>query len=116
MGLENEQPLYRYEICVGFNDGDTKEQRFSEETYERIITNICRGYQISYSVGKLTGGYVHDDGTFVKENSAQIILIGATEEQVNEIAKDLCVFFNQESVLVIKSAATAKLVYESLEK
>ena len=112
--MEQEQFTTRYEICVGFNDGDTREQKFSEELYEKIIINVCRGYRISYSINKLSGGYIHEDGTFVKENSASIILIGVSEQQVEEIAKDLCVFFHQESVLIMKSTVSYRFLSEQL--
>lgn len=108
--MKNETPTAKYEICVGFSDADTKKQRFSEEVYEKIITNVCKGYNISYSVSKMIGGYIHKDGAFVKENSACLVLIGATDRQVEEIAKDLCAFFNQESVTVIKTDVTCSSI------
>lgn len=113
--MQNEFATTRYEICVGFNDGDTKTQKFSEEIYEKIIINVCKGYKISYSISKLSGGYIHDDGTFTKENSACIMLIGITDQQAEEIAKDLCAFFNKESVLVMKSDARCTFISEKIK-
>lgn len=110
----NSQKTNRYEICVGYNDADTKEQKFSKDIYEKIIINVCRGYKISYSINQMSGGYIHDDGTFVKENSACILLIGATDKLVEEIAKDLCAFFNQESVMVVKSDAECCFISEKI--
>lgn len=112
--MKKEMPTAKYEIWVGFNDGETKEQKYAEEIYEKIITNVCKGYRISYSANKMIGGYIHKDGTFVKENSACITLVGATNQQVEEIAKDLCAFFNQESVTVIKSDITCSSISNNI--
>lgn len=114
--MQNEFATNRYEICVGFNDGDEKIQKYSEETYEKIITNVCKGYKVCYSISKMSGGFIHEDGTFVKENSACIMLIGVTDEQVEEIAKDLCAFFNQASVMIIKSDVSVTFVSDSIFK
>lgn len=113
--MQNGFTTNRYEICVGFNDGDEKIQKYSEETYEKIITNVCKGYRIAYSINKMVGGYIYDDGTFVKENSACIVLVGATDEQAEEIAKDLCAFFNQESVMIVKSSADVKFISNRID-
>ena len=112
--MEKEGMTTRYEICIGFNDGDTREQKFSEDVYERIIANVCKGYQVAYSIGRLTGGYIHDDGVFVRENSASLILLGVSDGQAREIAKDLCAFFNQESVLIMKSEVSYTFISEKL--
>ena len=48
----------------------------------------------------IEGGYFHDDGTWVDENTLLITLIGTPEKVVYEIAKDLCTFFRQESVMI----------------
>lgn len=106
----------RYEICIGLNDGDTKQQKFPIEKYEEVVINVCKGYKVAYSVDELKGGYIHEDGTYVRENSVRILLIGASEELVNEIANDLCAFFNQESVLVMKSETQCYFVSNRIEK
>ena len=41
-------------------------------------------------------------------------LIDAKDETIEEIAKDLCAFFHQESVMITKGQITAYFVSESL--
>ena len=61
-----------------------------------------------------TGGYVHDDGRYTEENTLQLMLLNAEESTVTEIAKDLCTFFHQESVMVTKSACSVVFIRDSL--
>ena len=104
----------RYQIFVGLNDSQTREQEFSTEQFQKIICNVCKGYRVAFSVSNLQGGYFHDDGMFVAENSLCLTLIGADDTMVDEIAKDICAFFHQESVLVTHDTVDCRLVRESI--
>ena len=75
---------------------------------------MCRSYRTAFSVNKVVGGYFHDDGTFVEENTLVLTLIDVSKETVNEIAKDICVFFNQESVMITDSVSEVFFIKESL--
>ena len=44
---------------------------------------------------------MHRNGCYTDENTLQLQMTDVSEETVNEVAKDLCAFFNQESVLVV---------------
>ncbi|MBQ9911522.1 MAG: hypothetical protein IJM49_00670 [Firmicutes bacterium] len=88
------------QIYVGLNDSETHEQKFDTEKYISILKNVCKNYGVAFSLNTLSGGYIHDDGTYVEETTLVITLIGAEGNTVEEIATDLCVFFNQESVMV----------------
>lgn len=104
----------RYTIYVGLNDCDSKVQKFDTEKFKRIIEHICQSYDMSYSISPLSGGYFHDNGQFVKEDSFQIVLIGGSTDIANSIAEDACAFFNQESVLVIHDVVDSYLIRNSL--
>ena len=60
------------------------------------------------------GGYFHESGEFTQENTLVLTLIGVEERIVDEIAKDLCAFFHQESVLVTHSAVRSKQIKENI--
>ena len=62
----------------------------------------------------MTGVYVHDDGRYTEENTLQLMLLNAEEATVTEIAKDLCAFFHQESVMVTKSVCSVVFIRDSL--
>ena len=87
-------------IYVGLNDADTKKQEYETARYISILKNVCRSYKVPFSFSLALGGYMHEDGEYTEETTLVISLIDVEKKSVNEIAKDLCVFFNQESVLI----------------
>lgn len=101
-------------IYVGLNDAETKEQKYGIEKYLTILKQICFSYHVAFSVSISQGGYVHEDGTYTEENSLILTLIDTDKYLVEEIAKDLCVFFNQESVLVTDDEVKAYYIQEKL--
>ncbi|MBR0303314.1 MAG: DUF3574 domain-containing protein [Clostridia bacterium] len=90
-------------IYIGLNDAQTKEQIHETEMYMSVLKHVCRNYHVSFSVTIENGGYFHDDGEYTEETSFILVLINADRKVVNEIAKDLCSFFHQESVLVTEN-------------
>lgn len=90
-------------IYIGLNDAVTKKQMFETEKYLDVLKTVCRSYHVPFSVNKEQGGYFHEDGTYTEENSFVLLLIGTEREVVKNIAKDLCTFFGQESVMVTEN-------------
>ena len=58
-------------------------------------------YEVAFSFHVINGGYIHHDGSYTDENTLELTLLNVTEEKVMEIARDLCAFFRQESVMVV---------------
>ena len=102
-------------IYIGLNDAETREQRFDTEKYVSILKRVCRSYAVAFSMHMLDGGYFHDDGTYVEEKTLALSMIDVDEGIVSEIAKDLCAFFHQESVMVTSSPVDVVFVRETLE-
>ena len=101
-------------IYVGLNDSVTGEQKYDTEKYLSILKNVCMSYRVAFSLYPIHGGYFHEDGRYVEETTLSLMLIGVDEATVTEIAKDLCVFFNQESVMVLTSPCSVVFVSEEL--
>lgn len=101
-------------IYVGLNDRKTGLQKFDTEKYISILRDVCHEYNVAFSFHMVNGGYFHDDGRYTEENTLVLMLLGVPEEVVMEIAKDLCAFFDQESVLVTSSPCSAIFVREEL--
>ena len=101
-------------IYVGLNDADTGEQRFDTEKYLSILKNVCRSYGVAFSVQRINGGYFHEDGRYTEENTLSLTLMGVPDGTVTEIAKDLCAFFHQESVMVTSASCSVVFVKEQL--
>ena len=87
-------------IYVGLNDKDNHEQNYDTEKYKSILKSVCKNYHAAFSLQVIEGGYFHDDGSWVEENSLLVTLIDTPEQIVYSIAEDLCVFFRQESVMI----------------
>ena len=63
----------------------------------------------------MNGGYFHNDGRYIEENTLSLMMIDVPEKTVLEIAKDICIFFNQESVMVTSSPTKRLFVNERLK-
>ena len=102
-------------IYIGLNDALTGVQKFSTEKYLSILKNVCRSYEVAFSVHQINGGYFHEDGRYTEENTLSLMLMDVPKEVVIEIAKDLCAFFHQESVMVTASPCETVFVQERLD-
>lgn len=114
MIIGNKEKIVKYSIYIGLNDSETYQQKFETEKYMHIVENVLRSYKTGFSIGQNIGGYFHEDGTFVRENSLVITLIGADEQLVNDAAADLCAFFNQEEVIVSVSEEESYYIKENI--
>lgn len=104
----------QYTIYIGLNDSETGVQKFSADKYLSILKSVCKSYGVAFSVQMINGGYFHEDGRYTEENTLMLRLLNVPEETVKEIAKDLCAFFHQESVMVTSSESTVVFVRETL--
>ncbi len=112
--MENLHKTRQACIYVGLNDSITHEQIFDTEKYITILKNVCRSYHVAFSMNEVHGGYFHEDGSYVEENTLTITLLNVKEETVREIAKDLCAFFHQESVMVTYTDSEVCFIQEKL--
>ena len=101
-------------IYVGLNDAVTGVQKYDTEKYIEVMHYVFRHYHVPFSYHQVTGGFFHEDGRFTRENTLVITLIDTDGDTVMEIAKDLCAFFHQESVLVSEAPCSTVFVQESI--
>lgn len=101
-------------IYVGLNDSETMKQEHETQKYVKILKNVCYSYHVAFSFSIMQGGYIHEDGQYTQETTLVLTLIDTDAELVNEIAKDLCVFFHQESVMITESDIRAYFINERL--
>ncbi|MBR4462029.1 MAG: hypothetical protein IKS51_05575 [Erysipelotrichaceae bacterium] len=102
-------------IYIGLNDSVSKQQKFDTEKYISLLKSVCQSYHVAFSMNATTGGYFHDDGIYVEENTLVLMMLDVPDEIVQEIAKDLCTFFHQESVMVTYSDAQVHFIKETIE-
>ena len=101
-------------IYVGLNDSETLKQEFETSKYVSILKSVCKNYRIPFSVSFAQGGYMHENGMYTEERTLVISLIDADKNIINEVARDLCVFFHQESVLITEDRIRAYYIKEEL--
>lgn len=101
-------------VYVGLNDSETLKQEHETKRYVSVLKNVCKSYRIPFSVSLVQGGYIHEDGQYTEELTLVISLIDVDRKIVNEIAKDLCVFFHQESVMITEDRVRAYYINQSL--
>ena len=102
-------------IYIGLNDLTTNTHLFENERYIKILRNVCYSYKVPFSFSIQEGGYIYESGEYARETSLVLTLIDAKKSIVDDIAKDLCAFFHQESVLVTESQIQARFIRETLE-
>ena len=99
-------------IYVGLCDRDSHEQIYDTETYKEALKNICRNHKSPFSLQVIEGGYFHNDGSWVDENTLLITLIGTPQMVVYKIAKEVCTAFHQESVMITSNAVVRFNVHD----
>ena len=107
-------PSRQANIYIGLNDSETGVQKFVSEKYLSVLKKVCRNYGVAFSVQMINGGYFHEDGRYTEENTLMLSLLNVSEQTVTEIAKDLCAFFHQESVMVTFSPVSVIFIQEAL--
>ena len=102
-------------IYIGLNDLATNTQLFENEKYISVLRNVCYSYKVPFSFNLEEGGYIYENGDYARETSLVLTLIDVDKDTADDIARDLCAFFHQESVLVTESEIQAYYVSETLE-
>ncbi|MBQ9068689.1 MAG: hypothetical protein IJ131_06445 [Eggerthellaceae bacterium] len=101
-------------VYIGLNDSKTKEQKLETSSYVSILKKICSVHGVPFSFSVVDGGYLHDDGQYIEEKTIVLSFIDVPKETIDDIAKEVCVLFNQESVLVTEEHVHARTVREVL--
>lgn len=114
MEISSKKDEDTYIINVGMNDKEVFKQLIDTDAIVRIVKNVCKGYQISFSISMQNGGYIMSNGVYVQENSIALKIIGLSESGVNDIAANLCCFLHQESVLIEKQKSTYYSISEEI--
>ena len=106
--------MVEVKIYVGLNDSKTRQQMFDTEKYIRVLKIVCENYGVPFSFVVQEGGYLHEDGEYTQEKSIVISLIDVKKNLINDIAKELCILFHQESVLITEDHVRSYYVSEKL--
>lgn len=106
--------LVETRVYIGLNDAKTKRQEFDTEHYVSILKRVCVVYGVPFSFDVIGGGYIHDNGEYTEERTIVLAFIDVEGDTIDEIAKDLCTLFRQETVLVTSGPVQARLIRREL--
>ena len=97
-----------YQIYIGCRDPQLDEELVNRDELKETITQFFEFQKISFSTYDAKGGYLHDNGEFIYEDSICINLIGAQDFDIIKFAKSLSMFMNQECSLVVKETVKSE--------
>ena len=100
----------KYEIIIGLKDKDTYHQMLPTSKFVEIVTSVCKKNNIGFSMHVMDGGYIHNNGTYILENSLNISLVYITKRQALKIASILKELFNQETVIVLEQKTDSYII------
>ena len=91
--------MKKYILTIGLNDKDTKRPIFFGR---QKITNLLKDniFVKGYTIYLTKGGYKHNNGTFVKENSLRVELVDIEYNVVKNLIYFIKQLLNQESILL----------------
>ena len=98
-----------YQIYIGCMDNQLRDQEVvSEDELRDMVSSFFERNKIDFSIFSAKGGYLHDDGWFVIENTLCISIIGSSDTDIIKLAKNLSMYMNQEYSMVVKQDIQTK--------
>lgn len=97
-------------LTIGLNDQHTKTQKYDTITAYKMIENILTEYTTGYTMYETSGGYKHDDGTFISEKSIRVELMFISETLVFIIANKIKETLNQETIAYETITSNSQLI------
>ena len=97
-----------YQIYIGCHDSQLRDELVSDDELKEMVADFFRRKEIDFSMFSAKGGYLHEDGTFISENSLCINIIGSQEMDIIRLAKNLSMYMNQECSMIIKDLIKAE--------
>jgi hypothetical protein len=97
-----------FQIFIGCQDSGLHGEVVSVDELKEMVEQFFRRKEIGFSMYYAKGGFLHDDGRYVSENSLCINIIGAYDLDIIRLAKSLSMYMNQKCSLVTKSNIKAE--------
>ena len=98
-----------YQIYIGCTDNQLRDKEIvSEDELRDMVSSFFERNKIDFSIFSAKGGYLHNDGWFVTENTLCISIIGSSDEAIIKLARNLSMFMNQENSMVVKKNIQTK--------
>jgi hypothetical protein len=95
--------ISEFQIYIGSLDSQLNTELVNENEFKEMVVRFFKHKEIAFSMYRAVGGFLHENGDFVAENSMCINIIGARDLDIVSLAKSLSMFMNQECSLVVKN-------------
>ncbi|MCL2216014.1 MAG: hypothetical protein FWB91_03220 [Defluviitaleaceae bacterium] len=97
----------RHVLYIGLNDRYTYYQIIPTEEAVEIVTEIVARHVSGWTMSMAQGGWIDEHGILTQEYSMVWTFIGAEEEDIRGIMREVLVALNQNSILVERSDVTS---------
>ena len=97
-----------YQIYIGCRDSQLRDELISEDELRETVVRFFKEREIGFSIFSVQGGYLHEDGMFISENTVCVNIIGNDDLDIIRLARSLSMFMNQEYVLVVKDVVKSE--------
>ena len=98
-----------YQIYIGCRDNQLRDRELvSEDELRDMVSSFFERNEIDFSIFSAKGGYLHENGWFVTENTLCINIIGSSDTDIIKLAKNLSMYMNQEYSMVVRSYIQTK--------
>jgi len=100
MFVTEKKTIRQYNLFIGLKDADTRKTEHNVREIAEHFCNLCTELKLSYSAQLQAGGYVYLNGDFENESSLCFVILDEPEEKIQNLAEDMCIWLNQESILI----------------
>ena len=106
--------MTKYNLTIGLLDKDSKVQEIGTVRATKLVTRIVIAKIGFGTILDANGVYTHDDGTIVTEPSIRVEILDTEgtigKDKIVELASELKVALNQESILFEQQVITGKFI------
>lgn len=90
--------MKKHILYIGLNDKDSKQQEITTLDAYKIIFNAVKKYYDGATITESRGFYTHESGAVTFENSLICSILFADDDKTRQLAEDLKILLNQESI------------------
>ena len=90
--------MKKHILYIGLNDKESKQQEISTLDAYKIIFNAVKKYYDGATITESRGFYTHESGAVTFENSLICSILFADDDKTRQLAEDLKILLNQESI------------------
>ena len=101
-------PSVEYQIYIGCNDSQLNKELIAIEKLIEGISIFFEREKIDFTLFRATGGYHHESGWYIMENSLCINIINPSNIDIFKLTKSISMIMNQERALIIKNVIEKK--------